>query len=718
MEIVDIEDFVTGIKRNTNIANKSFGLVYDQKHEIMMDMIIEQYHIGTIKNSDDLKEYITRFTKEIRPKIYPKYGYFNYYYDQGIKIGKYKNDNVLKSILKCNTMRENSGVMVFSIFTSPYPKIKTENIMVRDDGSIDIDFEEKYVFEDKKFSCKFDCAYCPNEPGQPRSYLKSEPGVARALQNNYDPIKQFLNRAKQYINVGQSIDKCEVIIQGGTWDSYPIEYRQQFIRDIYYVANNFYNILSFENNLIDSNKFINIDQMLTQYRAQNIPNHLVFEIKNNELSLVRIIGLTPETRPDQVTSQTLIELRNIGATRLQLGIQHINDKILKYVKRNCYTQDTFRAIKLLKDNGFKVDGHFMPDLPNPNNELDMELEDKKMFEAINNDPNLKLDQIKIYPCVTTPYTKIEEWYKSGKYKPYGSDIDKPINYKFMNENEKINFRMKNPLYKNIADFCKNVHPSIRINRIIRDIPSTLIIGGTKNGSMRSQIELDLEQLMDKCTCIRCRECQNSSNKKKILDDVSLKILPFESSGGLEFFISFESNGSNYKTSVIHSFLRLRLSKDSGLNYITGETIFPELVNTALIREVHSYGKVQEHYVKSSNNSSQHLGYGKRLIKVAEEIAYFYGYKRIAVISGVGVREYYRKLGYNDSDLGCYQIKKLNKNMTINNYLFNDTYMMIMKHYEKYNVNTYDYTLYIYVMIVLLTFLIYLFIDLNLILKFL
>jgi histone acetyltransferase (RNA polymerase elongator complex component) len=135
--------------------------------------------------------------------------------------------------------------------------------------------------------------------------------------------------------------------------------------------------LSFENNLIESNKFIDVNNTLSQYKLNSIPNSLAIEIKNNETSLVRIIGLTPETRPDQVTTQTLLELRNIGATRLQLGIQHINDKILKYVKRNCYTEDTIRAIKILKDNGFKVDGHFMPDLPNPNNELDMKIEDKK-----------------------------------------------------------------------------------------------------------------------------------------------------------------------------------------------------------------------------------------------------------------------------------------------------------------------------------------------------
>jgi len=183
--------------------------------------------------------------------------------------------------------------------------------------------------------------------------------------------------------------------------------------------------------------------------------------------------------------------------------------------------------------------------------------------------------------------------------------------------------------------------------------------------MRSEIETDLELLNNKCRCIRCRECQNKLNKKN-LSEPKLRILPFESSGGIEIFLSYESNEShdkNYKNSTIHSFLRLRLSKDSGKNYLTGETIFPELLDTALIREVHTYGQVKNHQNDKNNENndltSQHKGYGKKLICVAEQLAYLFGYKRIGVIAGVGVRQYYRNLGYNDDGIGCYQIKTLN-----------------------------------------------------------
>ena len=661
---MDIEDYITTTRQLVNKINKPYDLMYDQKHEIIMDNIYNAYLFGNLNSTDDLKTFINEQKKIVKPKHNLKYGHFNYYYDQGIVDKKYEYHNNLKRILKCNLTRENSGVMVFSIFTSAYPKI-IKAIITQNEDLTTVQYVKEYAFEDKKFSCKYDCHYCPNEPGQPRSYLTQEPGVSRATQNDHDPIKQFLARAKQYINQGLTIDKCEVIVQGGTWDSYPLEYREQFIRDIYYVANNFYHILTYEVSNLDKN----LDKNLFDYQYINPPKSLSEEIKNNEFALVRIIGLTPETRPDQINSDSLISLRKIGATRIQLGIQHINDSILKYVNRKCYYRHAVQAIKILKDNGFKVDGHFMPDLPNPDNKLDMIEEDIKMFNAINNDPNLKLDQIKIYPCMVTPYTKIEKWYKDGIYKPYGQELEKPCNYKQMNSIAKANFRMTNPLYKNIANFCRVVHPSIRINRIIRDIPTNLVIGGTKDSSMRSEIETDLELLNDKCCCIRCRECQNKSNKKNMTEP-KLRILPFESSSGIEIFISYESFNShdkNYKNSTIHSFLRIRLSKDSGKNYLTNEIIFPELVGCALIREVHTYGQVKNHQnitKKNDNLTSQHKGYGKKLICVAEQIAFLFGYKRIGVIAGVGVREYYRNLGYNDEGIGCYQIKTL-ENVKIN-----------------------------------------------------
>ncbi len=682
IQVQDIESIVTNLHSKINTSDLPIGLVIDPKHEEIMFEIYKEFMNGLITNEKECKEIVETLKRKVKPKQSLKYGHLTYYYDIGISKGIYENNGELRKILRCNLTRENSGVMVYSIFTSAYPKIKKEIITNNSDGTISIDYTEDLAFSSGKFSCKYDCAFCPNEPGQPRSYLTKEPGVARATDNDHDPIRQFIARSKQYISQGHPINKCEVIIQGGTWNSYPKEYREQFIRDIFYAANNLYKIFMFEiefrkkhdiNNL--SRASFEID-MLKEFYSLCQPKSLNEEIKINETTIVRIIGLTPETRPDQITAENLIDLRNYGATRLQLGIQHVNDNILNYVKRGCHFKHTIHAIKSLKDCGFKVDGHWMPDLPNPDESIyDMVEEDKKMFDAINNDQKLKLDQIKIYPCMTVPYSQVLSWYESGKYKPYGENISKPDNYNKLNKLETIQFRMQNKLYYNISEFLKVIHPSIRINRIIRDIPSEYIIGGTSDSGMRSQLEHDLDYIGTKCMCIRCREVQYYQNKKKHIDEPKINILPYIASDALEFFISIESDTNNtdymslhesYRHKVIHSFLRLRLSKTAGkiMDIKTGleeKIVFPELVDTALIRELHTYGQVQNiNSLNNTNNSSQHKGYGKKLMNIAEYIAYKFGYKRIGVIAGVGVREYYHKLGYKDEGIGNYQIKPINE----------------------------------------------------------
>jgi histone acetyltransferase (RNA polymerase elongator complex component) len=307
--------------------------------------------------------------------------------------------------------------------------------------------------------------------------------------------------------------------------------------------------------------------------------------------------------------------------------------------------------------------------------------DKLMLETINNDPNYKVDQIKIYPCVVTPHTTIKTWYDEGKYKPYGETIKVDNNvWRKMTKKDKLQHRLSNPLYKNILECYSKIHPSIRVNRIIRDIPTNEICGGTTQTGMRSEIDQDMELLVLKSGDIRYREAGSyrHQNKDKNKFELVLKELKFESSGGTEYFLSWESNDAD---PILYSFLRLRLSDNSGKTN-TGKIIFPELVDCAMIRELHTYGKVQpckqnQSYYKNNNilfednkNKVQHKGYGKKLLIRAEEIALANGYNKIAVIAGVGVREYYRNNGYTiDSEEGCYQIKmlsKLNKTSFTNN----------------------------------------------------
>jgi ELP3 family radical SAM enzyme/protein acetyltransferase len=621
---------------------------------------LDKYYMQNIDKLQIKKDFTTFAFKNNFEGI--KFGYLIYFYQFGRQNGKYKYSDIeLEKYLKVMSVRENSGVMVFSLLTSAHPSYTKHY----DDCTSEIinDFNTNSQ-NPNAFSCKYDCYYCPNEPGQPRSYLAGEPGVDRAINNEYNAEKQIIARAMQYIQQGHPVDKCEIIIQGGTWDSYSYGYRKEFIRDIYYTFNILMDIL-FKNNI------------RPKYSMEE-------EIKLNETASCRVIGLTPETRPDQINEPSIKFLRSIGATRVQIGVQHLDDNILRYINRRCYKKHTIKAIKMLKDCGFKVDIHIMPDLPAPPTyEGKMPEVDHLMFKELNTNPDLKIDQMKIYPCMVTPYTKIKEWYEQGIYKPYGEDKqmtpEELSKYRKLSKEEKIKIRLLNPLYKNILDFYINIHPSIRVNRIIRDIPVSIVCGGTKRSSLRSELDRDMESLNMLSSCIRYREAGNSRNLNRITKlKPIIKEICFEASGGIEYFISYESQDEN---PILYSFLRLRLSKNSGK--INNKIIFPELINTAIVRELHTYGKVipckdnLKYYKNNSifinqddSNKSQHKGFGKKLLDRAEQIAQNNGFNRIAVISGVGVREYYRKIGYNlDSNIGCYQIKILNKHINIFKSLF-------------------------------------------------
>ncbi|EWC75326.1 hypothetical protein C923_04001 [Plasmodium falciparum UGT5.1] len=634
-------------------------------------------------------------------------------------------------INKRKGVRSNSGVLVVTIITHPH-----------------------------KFSCKYDCHYCPNEPNQPRSYLSTEPAILRANQNNFDVICQFFNRTTTLVNNGHVADKIEVLVLGGTWSCYDIAYQEEFIRDVYYAAN-IYPVLK------DRRK------KLTLKEEQEI----------NEKSNCRIIGLTLETRPDQINKDELLRLRYYGCTRVQLGIQHIDDVILKKVNRQCTLKDCIRAIYLLKENGFKVDIHLMPDLPYSDVYKDIH-----MFKYVLSSTDLQADQWKIYPCEITPFTKIEKWYNNNEYKPYFETN-------------------KNLLISVILLVKKSIHPWIRLNRVIRDIPNPSIIAGNNITNMRQLIanEMNIRNIF--CQCIRCKEVKNQEIEKKS-DSIFLRIYKYPTLGGDEYFITFQgrkkvvnhhgkknkknkksktskkdnlnqkyndeqmkekdnnkkiqnknnvnndnnsnnnyysdSNGHLSSTSNVlenmetffnqhetennqinhshntqyeHSgasqknknseqsganpenvhntnvpqnkmdteipidhniyedydneysllgFLRLRLRKKN--NYCDDRP-FKCLENSALIRELHVYGSLLKHDdFKDELNFIQHKGLGKCLVLVAEIISYFYNYKKVSIIAGVGTREYYKKLGYTKEE--TYVTKILKREEIYKNYLLN------------------------------------------------
>jgi ELP3 family radical SAM enzyme/protein acetyltransferase len=488
----------------------------------------------------------------------------------------------------------------------------------------------------KTGGCPKNCYYCPFEkdangiPTQPRSYLSTEPGNLRATENKHHPVGQMFARIYTLEQIGHispfyetTSSKIDAMISGGTFNFYPREYIIWFTTCMYYAAN-----------------------IYPYYREHNKfprePLSLEEEQKINEIAQIRIIGLTIETRPDyldpndyeskakkadftqKINTFEVIELfRELGVTRVQIGLQHTNDKVLKFVNRDCTNYQNKKAIFFLKQNGFKVDGHWMLDLPMPAN-LNAPEEDMKMLDEALQNPDLEVDQWKIYPTEVTPYTIISDWYHDGFYKPY-AEID------------------NGEILKNVIIHAKKqMKPWIRINRVIRDIPIISIEGGIMCPNMRSMIENDMKKQNIMCKCIRCREVKL---QKIDYNTVVFKKRHYIGSYGDEYFLSFETPDEK----ILVGYLRLRLNRSNNM-------VIDYLRDTALIRELHVLGKHTD--VGNETKGAQHRGYGRRLIQEAEQIAINEGFQKIAIIAGVGVREYYRKFNYELEN--TYMTKKLPK----------------------------------------------------------
>ncbi len=480
-------------------------------------------------------------------------------YNQLIKENKIKENREILKILRKRGVRSKSGIASITVIMKQYP-------------------------------CPGGCIYCPTEPGMPKSYLSNEPAIMRAILNNFDPFKQTRNRLTSLEKTGHFTDKIDVIISGGTFSFYPKRYQTDFIRGI--------------------------------YNALNYPEKkertLKEAIKKNETAKHRCIGLSIETRPDHITKKELIRLRNFGCTKIELGVQSLNDEVLRKNKRGHGVKETKRAIQLMRDAGYKINAHMMPNLYGSTPENDYE-DFKKLFS----DPAYKPDWLKIYPCMVVPWSNLKKLYEKGEYKPYSDE-------------ELINLLIK----------IKQLVPRYtRITRLYRDIPSPTIIGGSKLSNLRQFVHNEMQKKGVKCNCIRCREIKGDKVKP---EEMELRIEEFEASEGKEFFITYNEP----KTDKLASLLRLRFHSYS----LKGKPHFiKELNNSALIREVHVYGE-QVKVTSKEKGAPQHIGLGRKMMKKAEEIAKKAGYKKIAVISGIGVREYYKKLGYKLE--GTYMIKYL------------------------------------------------------------
>ncbi|MFA5184709.1 MAG: tRNA uridine(34) 5-carboxymethylaminomethyl modification radical SAM/GNAT enzyme Elp3 [Patescibacteria group bacterium] len=452
----------------------------------------------------------------------------------------------LEKIMRKRTVRTLSGIAPVAVLTKPYP-------------------------------CPGACAYCPHEKDVPTSYLSNEPAVMRAIGCGYDPYKQVALRLQALENNGHEPTKIEIIVIGGTWSYLPVRYKYWYILNCFRAANdNYYG----ETRRSPYKQTMQLTALQTALQREQ---------KKNEAARYRIIGLTLETRPDYIDEAELREMRDLGCTRVEIGVQVVDDVILKLNKRGHGVAAIASATEKLRQYGFKITYHLMPALPGATPAKDLSL-----FKKLFSDERFQPDQIKFYPTVVTRGSLLYRWYRQGKYKPYS---DKAL--------------------QSLIVKCKAaVPPYVRIIRLIRDIPGESIVAGNRITNLR-QIMKDRGV---KCRCIRCREVKDA-----VIEPYQINIIKYPAAGGREYFISVDSRDGK----VLYGFCRLRLD--------AGSPIAP-----ALIRELHIYGELVP---VGGQRQTQHSGLGKELLVTAEKIARQESAGRLAVISGIGARAYYRKLGY-------------------------------------------------------------------------
>ena len=433
-------------------------------------------------------------------------------------------------------MRTMSGVAVVAVMTSPYdcPHGK--------------------------------CAYCPGgvANNSPQSYTGKEPAARRAGRNDFDPFKQVSDRINQLTDIGHKTDKIDLIIMGGTFTCRDPEYQEWFVRRCFDAMNGV--------------------QSTTLGEAQAL----------NEISEHRCVGLTVETRPDVFSDEQIERSMRLGATRVELGVQILDDDILEKVDRGHGTEAVRECTKRCKDHGLKICYHLMPGLPGSSPDHDLEC-----FRKVFDSPDYRPDMLKFYPTLVMEGTKVLEWWKDGEYRPL--DTDEAVD---------LLCRMK-----------ETVPEYVRIQRIQRDIPVPQITAGIMKSNIRQLVADEMARRGTQCRCIRCREVGHRGIRLEDPDKVSMKITEYAASGGREFFVALE-----YEDSIV-GYVRVRIDDNP----------------VATIRELKVFGKIVS--IGDDSEDWQHRGYGKTLVAEAERIAKENSKSGIRVTSGVGVRKYYESLGF-------------------------------------------------------------------------
>lgn len=493
------------------------------------------------------------------------------------------------------------------------------------------------------------CIFCPGGPKSefgnvPQSYTGREPSTMRAIRADYEPYIIVFNRLEQYIVAGHFPQKAEVIIQGGTFPSLPEEYQKRFVTEIYQALNDFgflffkkgkneidierfrsffelnRNIKCMNNprSVSDSERQKHLNKKILSIKNKNLSTDLLREQKRNETAKIRCVGLTIETKPDWGLVEHGNKLLQLGVTRIELGVQSVYDEQLRITNRHHTCADTIRSIRELKDLGFKLNFHYMIGLPKTTKEMDSvglrELFSNQLYRP---------DMLKIYPCMVLKGTQLYNLWKSGLFQPMTTATAAEI----------------------IADFMRYVPDYCRIMRVQRDIPTCVTEAGVDKTNLRQYVEKIMQEKNIMTKDIRAHEAGAFLNKlkkdKKIktLQKPMIVVEEYEASDGKEFFIMVIDT----KNEILYGFVRMRFPSQCLRKEITAKS--------ALIRELHVFGEAT---ALGKKGTVQHKGLGKQLMKKAEEIAKQHGKEKIAVLSAVGVKEYYKKLGYKKE--GVYMVK--------------------------------------------------------------
>jgi len=537
------------------------------------------------------------------------------------------------------------------------------------------------------------CIYCPGgkEYNTPLSYVGTEPSTKFAQRVKYDSYEQVRYKIMQLMEGGHEVSKAELVVVGGTFPFYPKDYQIYFVKRCYDALNSIKHVeypiqVPYEySSTLDKHTTLSTGNSSQEERISKLDSLLLTLEKakqKNETAFVRCVGLTIETKPDYCKMDHINLMLELGTTRIELGVQSLNDTVFKMVNRGHTIEDVYKAFYQARNSGYKIGAHMMPGLPGSSFEQDLN-DSRILFE----DERLKPDMLKIYPTLVVRNTGLYKLYKDQKYKSYST----------------------NQLVELLVEIKKFIPPWVRIMRIQREIEAPDIISGPKMGNIRQKVLEELKRQGIKCKCIRCREIGLYENKVEFSnDDVLLFRTEYNAANGKEIFLSFELKDRM----LLFGFLRLRIMSDplrkelqSGFDFITGSSnnnisdSTDKSFTSAIVRELHVYGtvaKIGEQVNKKQSTTDnkkssmmfrigdnsydnystifnpiandsglvgnnqvkyQHKGLGKGLLAEAEKICREeYGLKKISVISAVGTRDYYRKFGYTNN--GPYVTKLL------------------------------------------------------------